>query len=213
VPDLLQSLRKASPGDASRRAELLQSGTDPASLWDALFLGGAELVMLHTRIIALHAVTSMNALHHATRNAAEDQTRLLMLLQRRPTCPVPRRRGSAPARARRLQPVASHVSEPAEILAEVGPHTPRATGKALAFLDQAGNLPRLRAAARAWSWPRATARTTTSSRRRPSRTSSGCHRAGATSTWRQPRAVSRRPERANPLAARIHAALARRVPG
>jgi hypothetical protein len=80
--ELLQQLRGGSPGDASAAvAGALNAGAAPASVWDALFLAGAELAMRHLDIISLHAVTSMNALHHAYRTVATDETRLLMMLQ------------------------------------------------------------------------------------------------------------------------------------
>jgi len=79
---LLQVLRRARPAAAGAAvAASLNGGAGPAALWDGLFLYASELVMRHLDIISLHAVTSMNALHHAYQSAAEDQTRLLMLLQ------------------------------------------------------------------------------------------------------------------------------------
>ena len=46
-----------------------------------LFVGAAELLMRQSGIVALHAVTSTNALHFAYGTTANDETRRLLLLQ------------------------------------------------------------------------------------------------------------------------------------
>ena len=84
--ELLQGLRKASPADASAAvAKQLAARTDPASIWDALFLFASELVLRHAEIVSLHSVTTMNALYQAYRMSGQPggnpETQLLMLLQ------------------------------------------------------------------------------------------------------------------------------------
>jgi hypothetical protein len=84
--ELLAVLRKATPGEASAAlVALLAARTAPASLWDALFLFAAELVLRHAEIVSLHAVTTMNALHHAYQASGHPrgnrETQLLLLLQ------------------------------------------------------------------------------------------------------------------------------------
>jgi hypothetical protein len=80
--DLLSTLRQGSEEDACRQVvELLNRGVAPQSLWDALFDGSGELLMRQPGIVALHAATSTNALHHAYRVSADDETRRLLLLQ------------------------------------------------------------------------------------------------------------------------------------
>ena len=154
VPALLQTLRQAPPVEASFAVAVqLQGGTDPASIWDALFLGAAELVLRHLDIIALHAATSLNALHHAYQNAAEDETRLLMLLQAPAFLALFRQELGAGSNARidALEPAALASRGPeavAEILADLGPRTPRATARTLTLLEDARTLPALTAAAR-----------------------------------------------------------------
>src|SRR5439155_24694676 len=61
----------------------LNSGIDPASLWDGLFLTAAELLMRCSEpgIIGLHCVTSVNALHFGYQASANDETRRLLMLQ------------------------------------------------------------------------------------------------------------------------------------
>ncbi|MGM0485464.1 MAG: hypothetical protein ACQESR_01700 [Planctomycetota bacterium] len=79
---LLHTLRAGSENDAADKVvELLSKGASPQSIWDALFLGAGELVIRQTGIIALHAVTTTNALHYAFQAARDDITRRLILLQ------------------------------------------------------------------------------------------------------------------------------------
>jgi hypothetical protein len=81
--DLLATLREASPEDASAFAVTLinQKGIDPSSLWDAVMLYAAELLMLNPGILSIHATTASNALHFIYRAAGDDTTRRLALLQ------------------------------------------------------------------------------------------------------------------------------------
>jgi hypothetical protein len=79
---LLETLRTASNNDASDQVvTLLNRGASPQSLWDALHLASGELLMRQPGIVALHAVTTTNALHYAYQTSGDDRTRLLALLQ------------------------------------------------------------------------------------------------------------------------------------
>ncbi len=51
--------------------EQLNRGVAPQSIWDALFQGAGELLMREPGLVALHAVTSTNALHFAYQTSAE----------------------------------------------------------------------------------------------------------------------------------------------
>src|SRR5206468_9177888 len=76
------ALRKGSVEDAPAKVvELLNGGTSPQSVWDALFLGAGELLLRQPGIVALHAVTSTNALHYAYEATANDETRRWLMLQ------------------------------------------------------------------------------------------------------------------------------------
>jgi hypothetical protein len=80
--EVLKTLRKAPTGDACEQiVELLNKGTDPASLWDGILLKAGELLMQQPGIIGLHCVTSMNALHYGYQASGNDETRRLLLLQ------------------------------------------------------------------------------------------------------------------------------------
>jgi hypothetical protein len=80
--DLLATLRKASPADASAEVvALLKKGVHPQTIWDGLFLTAAELLYRQPGIVGLHCVTSVNALHHAYTISGQNDTRLLTMLQ------------------------------------------------------------------------------------------------------------------------------------
>jgi hypothetical protein len=79
---LLETLRTGSNDEACDQVvELLNRGTSPQSIWDALFVGAGELLMRQPAIVALHAVTTTNALAFAYQASGDDETRRLMLLQ------------------------------------------------------------------------------------------------------------------------------------
>ncbi len=80
--DLLSTLRTGSSDDASRQVvELLNRGVSPQSISDALFDGAGELLLRQPGIVALHAVTTTNAMHYAYQATGDDLTRRLLLLQ------------------------------------------------------------------------------------------------------------------------------------
>src|SRR5262249_43280629 len=80
--EILTTLREASTEETCDKiVEQLNRGIGPQSIWDALFLGAGELLMLNPGLVSLHAVTSTNALHFAYQTSADEQTRRLLLLQ------------------------------------------------------------------------------------------------------------------------------------
>lgn len=79
---LLGVLRQAKPEDAAAEAvRALNGGIAAASLWDAVLLAAGEFLMRKPGIVALHALTASNSLHHAFESSGVDSSRLLMLLQ------------------------------------------------------------------------------------------------------------------------------------
>jgi hypothetical protein len=82
VTDLLTTLRTANAGDAAEAVvTMLNARVDPACIWDALFLTAGELLMKQPGIIALHTVTTMNALAFGFSTTASDETRRYLMLQ------------------------------------------------------------------------------------------------------------------------------------
>jgi len=82
VAEMLTALREGATEEACDMViSHLNRGVAPQSIWDAFFLGAGELLMRRPGIVALHAVTSTNALHYAYQNSVNDETRKLLLLQ------------------------------------------------------------------------------------------------------------------------------------
>jgi hypothetical protein len=80
--DLLDVLRQGSDEDACEKVvALLNKGVAPQSVWDGLFGGAGELLMRQPGIVALHSLTSTNALHYEFTHSGDDETRRLLLLQ------------------------------------------------------------------------------------------------------------------------------------
>jgi hypothetical protein len=80
--ELLAVMRKGSEEDVCKEVvQRLNKGLSPQSVWDALLCGGAELLMRKPGIVALHALTSSNALHFAYETSGDDETRRWLLLQ------------------------------------------------------------------------------------------------------------------------------------
>jgi hypothetical protein len=80
--DLQEALRSATPDEASEKViALLNGGASPQSVWDAMHLAAGELLMRQPGIVALHAVTTTNALRYAYQTSADPTTRLLATLQ------------------------------------------------------------------------------------------------------------------------------------
>ena len=73
------NVRRRKP--ARRSSQLLDAGVAVQSLWDGLFASAGELDDAQRGIVALHSVTTTNAIHHAFRVAGDDQTRQYVLLQ------------------------------------------------------------------------------------------------------------------------------------
>lgn len=79
---LIAAMRTGSPENVADVAVAqLNRGVAPHAVWDAVFLGSGELLMRQPGIVALHSLTTTNALHHAYRHCTHDSTRRLMLLQ------------------------------------------------------------------------------------------------------------------------------------
>src|SRR5439155_16745278 len=80
--DLLAVLRQGNAEEAPAKVvESINGGTSPQAVWDALFLAAGEMLLRAPNIVALHAVTSTNALHYAYEATANDETRRWLMLQ------------------------------------------------------------------------------------------------------------------------------------
>ncbi len=80
--ELLVALRTASSEDASNLVvELLNRQVAPQSVFDAYFLSAGEMLMRQPAIVALHAVTTTNALRYSFDRVSDDATRRMLVLQ------------------------------------------------------------------------------------------------------------------------------------
>jgi len=80
--ELLQTLRTGTNNEACDHVVvLLNNGVSAQSVWDAYCVCAGEFLMRQPGIVALHAVTTTNALFYAYRTTANDETRRLLMLQ------------------------------------------------------------------------------------------------------------------------------------
>jgi hypothetical protein len=140
--ELLEALRHGS-GDAAcdKVVELLNAGAAPQSMWDAILAAAAELPMRKPGIVALHAVTTTNALRFAYDASAIDDTRRMLLLQNAAFVTLFRdAMGDGAAwRIDALEPAPLASPGPKaleEIFADVGRDRPAAAAKTLSYLKQ-----------------------------------------------------------------------------
>jgi hypothetical protein len=146
--DLLGTLREANPQDASAKVvELLSGGVSVAAIWDAIYAASGELLMQQPGIVALHSVTTTNAIHHAFTAAANDQTRRFLLLQNASFVPMFRQaardRGAlANRRIDQLEPESDQPITPesvSKIFVTMGSNREQASREMLGFLAGGGN--------------------------------------------------------------------------
>lgn len=80
--DLLAALRSGTNDEACDLVvKLLNAGAGPQAIWDGLHVAAGELLMRQPGIVALHAVTTTNALHFCYRVTGQETTRQLLMLQ------------------------------------------------------------------------------------------------------------------------------------
>lgn len=152
--EMLLTLRQGSDEDAAKKVvELLNKGTSPQSIWDAVFEASGEMLMRQPGIATLHSVTSSNALHYAFQNCGHDETRRLILLQDASFIPLFRERikDGKDYQIDQVEPLplkggVENAIE--EIFAEIGHDRFSAVRKTLAYLKENPNPKTLVDAAR-----------------------------------------------------------------
>lgn len=143
--ELLQTLRTGSSDDASELVvQLLNRGVSPQSVWDALHVASGEYLMQQTGIVALHAVTTTNALRYAYETSGVDETRRLLMLQNAAFLPMFRRSMQSRGRVENVTLAdlqAATEGEPTleSIFADAGRQRLAAARKTFAFLRGAGD--------------------------------------------------------------------------
>lgn len=139
--ELLGALRQASPEAASAEAaKLLNAGIDPGTLWDAINLSAHEILMRKPAILAIHAVTSANALHYCYQTSGDDTTRRLALLQAAGWMPLYRSDANENLRIDRMEVPESKSEEVAvpAIFDAVSDDRARAASLAMGYFAQGG---------------------------------------------------------------------------
>jgi hypothetical protein len=143
--ELLGALRHGDATAAPEKAvELLNRGVAAASLWDGVFQAAGELLMRQPGIVALHSVTTSNALHYISEHCVDDATRRFVLLQATSFLTLFRERiGNArPAPIDSLEPMscqAAGAEAAAEIFAEAEHDRVGAARKTLGYLQAGGD--------------------------------------------------------------------------
>jgi hypothetical protein len=145
--ELLQVLRTATNDEACDVVvAMLNRGVAPQSIWDALHVASGELLMRQPGIVALHAVTTTNALRFAYQTSASDDTRRLLLLQNAAFLPMFRNamRGRGPlgeATIAQLTSVETENDAPTleRVFAELRREPMSAARNLLTFLKHSGD--------------------------------------------------------------------------
>lgn len=81
VKTTLKAMRDADDEAAADTVIELLKFASPQSIWDGLFLGGAELVARQPGIVSLHSLTSTNAIHYLYQTTRSEELRKRLLLQ------------------------------------------------------------------------------------------------------------------------------------
>jgi hypothetical protein len=142
---LLATLREANPESASAEVvKRLNDGIAPEALWDAVVLAGSEMLLRNPGIIALHAVTSANALHFIYGASGDDTTRKLALLQAAGWIPLYRQRiqSSKPIHidaVEAIKPDTTGEEAIGEVFATIKTDRAQAAAKALGYVAGGGS--------------------------------------------------------------------------
>jgi hypothetical protein len=149
---LLEVFRTASPDESCDAVvKALSAGIAPQSIFDATLTASGELLMRHSGIVALHSVTSSNALRYAYQAAGDPQTRLMLLLQNAAFVPLFRAAAGklSDAKVEQFQARAeSKPTEPDAIFATISKDRSAAAHQAYAYLTSGGDARALMTTAR-----------------------------------------------------------------
>ncbi len=127
---------------AGTTVELINRGSAPRALWDAMFQASAEMMMRNPGIVSLHACTTTNALHYAFMHAADDETRRFLMLQNASFLTFFRDDAGAVAGVEidKFEPLAAEGPEALDgIFDLVGRNSMEAAAQTLGYLDAGGD--------------------------------------------------------------------------
>ncbi|HEX6986595.1 MAG TPA: hypothetical protein VF170_14530, partial [Planctomycetaceae bacterium] len=143
--ELISTLRTGTNDDACELCvEMLNRGVAAQSLWDGMLVGAGELLLRQPAIVALHALTTSNALRYAFEAAGDDEARRIALLQNAAFLPMFREgmqgRGKvADVSVADLEGAGQVPESPDPILAELSRDPMSAARQTLAYLNAAAD--------------------------------------------------------------------------
>ncbi len=143
--EILAVLRQGSATQASRFVlDIIRRGAGADQIWPALFLAAGELLLRQNGIIAVHANTSVNALHYAYRHAEDEHTRGMLLLQAAAFMPLFRESLEVrrDLRIDQLEPADAGLNA-AQIFDQLATDRVAAARTALGYLKRGGSIPEL----------------------------------------------------------------------
>lgn len=80
--ELIAGIRIGPARDTAKQAvEMLSAGVSPGSVWDGVFVSAGELLMRQPGIVALHGLTTSNAVHYIAGQVKDETLRQRLLLQ------------------------------------------------------------------------------------------------------------------------------------
>ncbi len=140
VRGMIEVLRGGSAADAAGEVvSLLGKGVSERSIYDGLLVGSAELLMRQPGIVALHSMTTSNAMRYNFAATGSDHTRRMLLLQNAAFLPLFREamrgrgRGRVDdARIDRLEPGGGDLET---VFAEIGKDRGSASRRLLGLLE------------------------------------------------------------------------------
>jgi hypothetical protein len=142
MAEMLDALRQGNEDETSEKVvDLLNRQIAPQAIWDALLIGAGELLARQPGIVALHAVTTTNALRFAWGASDSDDTRRMLLLQNAAFVAMFRQamgKNMKDVKLDQLQPISLEGGGEKgieEIFADVSSNKPQAAGKTLAYLE------------------------------------------------------------------------------
>jgi hypothetical protein len=144
--EMLDALRQGDENQTSEKVvELLNREIAPQAIWDALLVGAGELLVRQPGIVALHAVTTTNALRFAWGASQNDDTRRMLLLQNAAFVSMFRQAMGKNLKDYKLDQMqaVSLAGDPAkaveEIFTDVNKDKMQAAGKTLSYLESHPN--------------------------------------------------------------------------
>lgn len=150
---VVKTLRDGTTDDVCELiVELLNANVSPRSVYDGIFLGAGELLMRQPGIVALHALTTTNALRFGFQTATDDNTRRMLLLQNAAFLVLFREamksRANGEIGDQSILELGQNEASVDDVFQSIGPDTSRAARQVHGYLHSGGDADELIQAAR-----------------------------------------------------------------